>query len=399
MNEWRLIEDNGVSASFGLAVDECLAHRVGTGTSQPTLRLYTYRSHCALVGRFQNIDNEINRAYCEANGIPLNRRPTGGGAIIMGQDQLGIALCIPGREEDSYRRARELMVHFSAGIISGLEPLGIQAAFWGKNDIEINNRKVAGLGVYRAPVGTYPSDQRRCAASPADSGQTKGEGGLLFHASVLVDLDIALMLHALKTPFEKITDKAIATVADRVTTIRRETGSPVTLDEIRASIAAGYRRAFGVALAPGDFLPDELEAIDALEKSKYLTPEWVNQTTAIPDTFGSAKVKTPAGLLDVRATLAGNTIKAIFIGGDFFAAEGAVADLEARLRWHPASPERVRETLAAGYAERANQLNNLPLEALQEAIRQAVRDAQKAESAARADPYGCFVNPQEKVTS
>jgi lipoate-protein ligase A len=376
MNGWRLITDEGVSASFGLAVDECLAHRVGTGTSQPTLRLYTYRSHCALVGRFQNIDNEINRAYCEANGIPLNRRPTGGGAIIMGQDQLGIALCVPGREEDTYRHARELMVHFSAGIISGLETHGIQAAFWGKNDIEIHNRKVAGLGVYRAP-----------------------EGGLLFHASVLVDLDIAFMLHVLKTPFEKITDKAIATVADRVTTIRREAGSPVALEEIRASIADGYRRVFAVSLAPGDFLPNELAAIDALEKSKYLTPAWVHQTTAIPDTIGEALVKTPAGLLDVRATLAGNTIKAIFIGGDFFATEGAVADLEARLRWHPASPERVRETLAEGYVERANQLNSLPLEALQEAIRQAVRAAQKAESAARADPYGCFVNPREKVTS
>ncbi len=373
MNEWRLIADDGVSASFGLAVDECLAHRLGTGTSQPTLRLYTYRSHCALVGRFQNIDNEINLAYCEANGIALNRRPTGGGAIIMGKDQLGIALCIPGQEEDSYRHARELMVTFSAGIISGLETLGIRATFWGKNDVEINHRKVAGLGVYRAP-----------------------EGGLLFHASVLVDLDIALMLHVLKTPFEKITDKAIATVADRVTTLRRETASPVALDEVRASITAGYRRAFGVSLAPGNFMPDEQEAIDALEHSKYLTPDWVNQTTAIPDTFGSAKVKTPAGLLDVRATLAGNTIKAMFIGGDFFAAEGAVADLEARLRWHPASPDRVRETLVAGYAEHANQLNSLPMEALQEAIRQAVRDAQKAESAARADPYGCFVNPQDK---
>jgi lipoate-protein ligase A len=374
MNEWRVITDDGVSASFGLAVDECLAHRVGTGASQPTLRLYTYRSHCALIGRFQNIDNEVNRAYCEAHDIALNRRPTGGGAIIMGKDQLGIALCIPAREEDSYRHARELMAHFSAGIISGLEAIGVQATFRGKNDIEVQNRKVAGLGVYRAP-----------------------EGGLLFHASVLVDLDIALMLQVLKTPFEKITDKAIATVAGRVTTVRRESGSLVALNEIRASISAGYSKTFGVPLVPGDLTPDELEAIDALEKSKYLSPEWVYQITAIPDTFGSATVKTPAGLLDVRATLAGNTIKAIFIGGDFFAAEGAVADLEARLRWHPASPERVRDTLAAGYAEHTDLLNNLPLDALQEAIRQAVRDAQKAESAARADPYGCFVNPQEKV--
>jgi lipoate-protein ligase A len=376
MNEWRLITDDGVSASFGLAADECLAHRVGTGTSEPTLRLYTYRSSCALVGRFQNIDNEINRAYCEANGIALNRRPTGGGAIIMGQDQLGVALCIPGKEEDSYRQARELMVHFSAGIITGLESLGIQATFRGKNDVEVHNRKVAGLGVYRAP-----------------------EGGLLFHASVLVDLDIAFMLHVLKTPFEKITDKAIATVADRITTVRCEIGLPITLARVRACIAEGYRSVFGISLAPGDFRSAELAAIDALEQSKYLTSAWVDQTTAVPDTFGSAQLKTPAGLLDIRATLAGNTIKAIFIGGDFFATEGAIADLEARLRWHPASPERVRETLATGYAEHGSQLDNLPLEALQEAIRQAVRNAQKAESAARADPYGCFVNPQEKIMS
>jgi lipoate---protein ligase len=266
------------------------------------------------------------------------------------------------------------MVHFSAGIISGLEMLGIRATFLGKNDVEVHNRKVAGLGVYRSP-----------------------EGGLLFHASVLVDLDIAFMLRVLKTPFEKITDKAIATVAERVTTIRRESGSPLTLEEARASIADGYRRAFGVSLVPGDFSPDELEDIDTLEQSKYLAPAWVNQTTAIPDTFGEALIKTPAGLLDVRATLAGDTIKAIFIGGDFFAAEGAVADLEARLRWHPASPERVRESLAAGYAEHARQLNNLPMDALQEAIRLAVRDAQKAASAARANPYGCFVNPQDRV--
>lgn len=374
MKEWRLIADDDVSASFGLAADECLAHRVGAGTSQPTLRLYTYRSNCALVGRFQNVDNEINRAYCEAHGIALNRRPTGGGAIIMSQDQLGIALCIAGREEDSYRHARELMVHFSAGIISGLETLGVRATFLGKNDVEVSNRKVAGLGVYRAP-----------------------EGALLFHASVLVGLDIAFMLRVLKTPFEKITDKAIATIAERVTTIRRECGYTVALDEVRAAIAGGYCRAFGVSQVPGDFSPGELEAINALEQSKYLAPDWINQTTAIPDTFGSAKIKTPAGLLDVRATLAGDTIKAIFIGGDFFATEGAVADLEARLRWHSASPERVRESLVAGYAEHASHLNNLPLDALQEAIRQAVRDAQKAESAARANPYGCFVNPQEKV--
>jgi lipoate-protein ligase A len=98
---WRIIYEDQVDAAYGLAADEHLADSVGELKSPPTLRLYTYKSTCALCGRFQNIRNEIDIGFCEANGISLNRRPTGGGSIIMGKDQLGIALVIPGKEGDN----------------------------------------------------------------------------------------------------------------------------------------------------------------------------------------------------------------------------------------------------------------------------------------------------------
>ncbi|MBI5080691.1 MAG: hypothetical protein HZB17_05210, partial [Chloroflexi bacterium] len=131
-----------------------------------------------------------------------------------------------------------------------------------------------------------------------------------------------------------------------------------------------------------------------LQSQKYDTAEWVNQTTAVPDAQGSAKIKTPNGLIDVRLTLAGNTIKAIMIGGDFFAAEGAVADLEASLRWHTADPKAVVATLESVYAKRTNDLASLPFDPLTQTIQQAIRRARVAESASRADPYGCFVTPE-----
>ena len=375
MTSWRLITDDSVSASFGLAADDCLAGRVGAGESEPTLRLYTYRSHCALVGRFQNLDNEVYREYCQAHSVALNRRPTGGGAIIMGADQLGVGLMLPGRGDESYSRARELMAQFSAGVVNGLRSLGVAASFRRKNDIEVNGRKIVGLGIYRAP-----------------------SGGLLFHASLLVGLDIPLMLRVLKTPFEKISDKEIATVAERMTTVSREIGREIKVDEVRARVADGYAAVFGVSLLPGDFTADEHRAISNLQSLKYAAAEWVNQTTAVPDAVGSAKLKTPGGLLDVRVTLAGSTLKAVFIGGDFFAAEGAIAELEASLRWHSAAPDAVAPTLARAYAARADDLAAIPLEALTQAVEQAIRRAQAVESAARADPYGCFVNP-EAITS
>lgn len=380
MTSWRLITDDDVSASFGLAADDCLAMRVGAGESQPTLRLYTYRSHCALVGRFQNVDHEIHREYCAAHEIAINRRPTGGGAILMGADQLGIALALPGRGDDSYSRARELMAQFSQGIVLALQALGIPASFRRKNDIEVAGRKIVGLGIYRAQNQTRPASAPQCSA-------------LLFHASLLVGLDIPLMLRVLKTPFEKISDKEIATVADRVTTVRREMGREVKLDEVRARVAEGYAAAFGVELIPGSFTADELQSISSLQSQKYESADWVYQTGAMPDASGSARLKTPGGLIDVRVTLAGSTLKAIFIGGDFFAAEGAVADLEASLRWHSAEPKAIAATLANAYAMRASDFAALPLDSLTQVVQQAVHRARVAEAAAQSDPYGCFINP------
>ena len=368
--DWHLITDDNVSASSGLAADETLAQRVGLGLSQPTLRLYTYHSYCALVGRFQNVDNEIRVEYCRDNGITINRRPTGGGAIIMGADQLGVALTIPGRGDDTYSNARELMGNFSEGLVRGLNQLGVEARFRRKSDIEVNGKKLVGLGVYRAP-----------------------SGGLLFHASMLVDLDIALMLRVLNTPFEKLSDKEIDTVAGRITTVRRETGSRIALDKVRCVIADGFVSAFEVNLVPSDFTSEEHAEIEKLEQEKYLSEDWVYQLTAVPDSNGSAKVKTDAGLIDVSVTMAGTIIKAAFIGGDFFASENAVADLEASLRWHTSQPDKVAATIEKIFQSRKGEFNGIQPEVMIEAVTKAVARARVADSQMRADPYGCYVNP------
>lgn len=351
-SNWRLITDDNATPAAGLAADEALAGRVGRGDSEPTLRLYTYQQ-CALVGRFQNISSELHLDYCQEHHIPVNRRPTGGGAILMGDGPLGVALSLPGYSDNGYSEARELMAHFSQGIVLGLKKLGIAANLRGKNDIEVDGRKIVGLGIYRAH-----------------------SGGMLFHASILVDLNIPLMLRVLNTPFEKISDKEIAAFSSRITTVRRELDQPIAVDAVRQHIAQGYAEAFNLTLTPGDFTAAEQAEIAALEQSKYLTDAWIYQTTDVPDSVGAAKEKTPAGLLDVRATLAGRTLKAVYIGGDFFAAEQAIADLEASLRWHVADPDAIATTLADRYARWQDQLNNIPLASLVQAVQTAVFRAQ-----------------------
>ncbi len=370
MNPWRLITHDGVTASAGLAADETLTALVGEGASRPVLRLYTYRE-CALVGRFQNIYNELRLENCAAGKLPVNRRPTGGGAIVMGPDQLGVAWIVQGAAEDSYVKAREMMAHFAGGLLRGLEGMGVRAAFRGKNDLEVDGRKIAGLGIFR------------------HSG-----GGVLYHASLLVDLDVEFMLEILNTPFEKITDKEIRTVAARTSTVRKEAGAGITLDEVRRQVAEGFAAAFGAELEPDRFTGAEEARIAQLEAAKYCTDDWVYQAPEVADAFGSAKVKTPAGLLDVRVTVAGSMVKAAFITGDFFAGEAAVAALEAGLRWHRADHAAIRETLARIHGERYGELAGLPLASLVEAVGASVDQARAAEAGGNPAAYGCFANPQ-----
>ncbi len=369
MTTWRYIKNDNVIASAGLAADEVLANCSGAGTSLPTLRLYTYQP-CALVGRFQTIENELNLNYCIENKIPVNRRPTGGGAIIMGQDQLGVALVIPGKSDETYAHVRERMAQFSQGIISGLATLGIEVEFRRKNDLEVNGKKIAGLGLHKTATN-----------------------GLLFHASLLVDLDVPFMLNVLKTPFEKISDKEISTVSERTTTVLREINTNLNINELRTIILNGYRNVFKMDIQKGDFTKSELEEIHQLEKDKYRNRDWIFQTTDVLDAIGKDIVKTPGGLLDVRIVLAGNMIKSAYIGGDFFTSEHAIADLEQSLRWHSSNENSVSETLSKIYKRWSKDLTNLPVDALIKAINSAIQKAERNARKTSADPYGCFVTP------
>ena len=181
-------------------------------------------------------------------------------------------------------------------------------------------------------------------------------------------------------------------VSGRTSTVRKEAAQPLEMETVRAAVAEGFAKVFGVALAAGGLgneklSQEELSQIGALEAEKYLDSQWVHQTPEVADPFGSARVKTPAGLLDIRVTMAGPTIKAAFIAGDFIAADSAIAALEAGLRWHTAKPEAVAETLGGLFQQWADGLGGIPLEALTGAVNTAVFGATGGQ-------YGCFVNPQ-----
>lgn len=353
MSSWRYLTDESVGAAEGLAADEALMLRYGRAErpeSEATLRLYTYRSHCALVGRYQNLEDEVDLESCAIRSLQYGRRPTGGGAILMGEGQLGVAVCT---RAPAGIAPKDLLRRYASGVVAGLARLGIDAAFRSKNDLEVGGRKIAGLGLY--------VDDR---------------GALLFHTSLLADLDIALMLEVLKIPGAKLSDKAIERVADRVTTVSREVGRTVTAIDIRDEVRAGFVTALELELCPGEMEVVEQHRRDSLVNQKYANDEWMHQRSPLPDARGTAGLKTPEGFVRVYVGVHGDTIKSLLLAGDFNTLPSGVSRLEAALRW---SRAELAQITAMCERELSPSDLGVPAPAVAEAIWQATKRALERE--------------------
>ncbi len=323
-HQWRLLTQDNVAGGAGLALDEALmgSYSRGRDPAPPTLRLYTYRDHVALCGRYQNLRAEIDIDACAHTGTEFNRRPTGGGAIVMGQGQVGLAVIT---EAPSVEHPKLLMERFSAGIVAGLAKLGIEAAFAGKNDLKVDGRKIAGLGIY-----------------------LDGAGGLLFHSSVLADLDIGFMLSVLDTPASKLGAAGIDAVAQRVTTVSRETDQAWNGQTLREVIVLGFTEALGIDFEESEPTGEEIGMAEHLVATKYSTDDWRLQRSPRSDTTGSSVLRTPAGHIRLYLSMNGDTIKSALFTGDFNTLPGPVAEFEAALKWsradHPSLTELAART-------------------------------------------------------
>jgi len=371
---WRLLTHDGVEAAAGLALDEAMLAgyaRDGDPGWPPTLRLYTYRSHCALVGRYQHLDAEVDVEACRRTGTGFSRRPTGGGAIVMGDGQLGVAVAT---RAPAGQNPRALLARYAEGIVAGLAELGIEATFAGKNDLSVDGRKIAGLGLYLDPGG-----------------------GLLFHSSVLADLDIAFMLQVLNIPAAKLGDKAVAAVAERITTVSRETGRRVGGADIRAVIATGFAKALGIGLEPGTATPAEEARAAVLQIERYGNEQWCFEHSPQPDATATSMFKTPEGLVRCYLALHGSTIKSALFAGDFNAVPEPLARFEASLRWARLE-EASLEKLAATACPDGTGLGVPPSELVRAVLAAGERATQHSGTAAAAPvrPSGSCYFPEEQ---
>ncbi len=325
MSSWRLFKgwDRMVSSARGLAVDDTAARSVAEHGSAPILHLYRFVP-AAIVGKYQDIEAALKIDRCRERGVEYNRRSTGGGTVIMGERAVALGFGVPLDHGPMGRGIDAVFGVMSRVLVRTLSTLGIEATFRPKNDLEVNGRKIAGL------------------SASAETG-----AALLFHCSLLVDFDVNLMLDIMNTPSEKIYDKGYSCFSERLTTIERELGRSVSMDEVMQAVAASFEEEFGVEFAESE--PDEweLQSIGEIEKTRYTNPAWIFSHKHPRSRMGEAVHKTPGGLLQVYLAMAGNVIDQVVVTGDFFSTSADIHRIESALKWTAATRERIVENLSS----------------------------------------------------
>ena len=248
---WRFLDMKVSDAYTNMAVDEALAYARGEGEAPNTLRFYRWNPSAVTLGYFQSVEDEVNLEACKRYGIDVNRRISGGGAVLNSSyGEITYSIVAPEGDPRISTDVTESYRYLCHGIVEGLALLGVEARFKPINDIIVGARKISG------------------------NAQIRRYGAVLHHGTILVDFDARQMFSVLKISDEKLSDKMIEQAEERVTTIRRELGRDVSFEEVRDAMEEGFGKALGVELVKGDLSDQERELVKKF-REKYASREWI----------------------------------------------------------------------------------------------------------------------------
>ncbi|WP_137597570.1 lipoate--protein ligase [Paucilactobacillus kaifaensis] len=274
-----------------LATEQYLMNNKNFG--EPLLLFY-YEEPCIIVGRNQNTLEEINQKYVQDHNIRVTRRLSGGGAVYQDLGNLCFSFVVDSDSEDFGD-----FKSFTQPIVDALHEMGATTAeVSGRNDILVDGRKFSGNAMYTRNGKTFS------------------------HGTLMLDVDLDVVTHALNVPEDKIKSKGIKSVRSRVTNLK-----PFLSPEYQDLSVPEFRDILLKKLFHVDDLAqikeqeyvvtDEEQAkIDQIYEEYYNNWDWVYGKS--PEFSVQKRQHFDMGTVDARIQVEDGKIKNIKFFGDFF---------------------------------------------------------------------------------
>jgi lipoyltransferase/lipoate-protein ligase len=255
MSAWRLLKLKTCNGYENMAIDEAILTARIKDLVPNTLRLYRWKPSAVSIGRFQNIENEVQLGNCRKQGVDVVRRITGGGTVYHDcEDEITYSVIASKHDLGTSDIAATYAILYD-GLAEALRTLGVAADFNEGNaktcpNLTVNGQKVSG------------------------SAQTHKVGVVLQHGTLLLDIDFEKMFSLLRVPWAKSCVEVISVAKDKMTSINRELGREVAVEEATQALVRGFARALNMELVESEMIPYELELAEKLQKEKYARDEW-----------------------------------------------------------------------------------------------------------------------------
>lgn len=175
------------------------------------------------VGAFDDTAALIDLAFCRSNGIPVVRRATGGGPVLLGPGQVFYTLVVKRGRPGIPGIVARAYDYLSQAPIAAYRALGIDARLRPINDlVTAQDRKISGQGA-------------------ADI-----EGSFCFVGSLLRHFDVDLMCRVLRAPDSAFRARLRSTMDANMTWMARELAAAPDNETVTAAL----ERAFASLLGP-----------------------------------------------------------------------------------------------------------------------------------------------------
>lgn len=275
-----IIRNKSTDPHFNLACEEYLIK-----TSKEPIFMLWRNKKSVIVGVNQNTAAEVDRDFCDKNGIDVVRRLTGGGAVFHDLGNVNYTYI-----EDNDGTKFSNYAVFTKDVMDYLKSLGVSAELSGRNDVLVNGKKVIG------------------------NAQCVKNGKIMHHGCILYSADMSSLAGALKVNKAKIESKGIKSVSSRVVNIADCLKKPLQTTEFLSGLENFIQKRYNCEIR--ELTEEEKSEIAELSLKKYSLFEWNYGSS--PDYSYEKTEKFPSGLVSVSFNVSSGIISDIKISGDFF---------------------------------------------------------------------------------